>query len=70
MKKILFIAAVSGAVLLFGPARHQENKVGASQYSIAADLQNDTTPKKRKHRKDTTRRDTTGIAFVALAANR
>jgi hypothetical protein len=66
MKKIIFVAAVTTVTLAFtfGNSRNTHPRQNiACLYAANDDYQTDTT-KKRKHKRDTTRRDTTAFAFT------
>ena len=66
MKKIIFVATVATVSLAFtfdnSRNTHGRQNV-ACLYAANDDYQSDTT-KKRKHKRDTTRRDTTTFAFT------
>jgi hypothetical protein len=71
MKKIMAIVTIAAVSCVFflnnstGSSKVARNSIIACNDYYA----NDTTPKKRKHKSDTTRRDTTGLAVNHVALN-
>jgi hypothetical protein len=65
MKKLVFIVLASGTLLAFGAGNFERTPMASAGLS-PYDLANDTTPKKHKHKKDSTSRDSSRIVIAGI----